>query len=235
MRGTGLDASPEPSENSWGGWTSFDRRSSAESAVLDIRHAILARMEFHPLTSDRWKDLEALFGPRGACAGCWCMWWRLPRSAWTRGKGDGNRRELRKLVQAGPPPGILAYEGGEPVGWCAIAPRPEYPALGRSRVLAPVDDRPAVWSVTCFFVSRPFRRRGVTVQLLKAAVRHARDSGARIVEGYPVVSSTGSMPDAFAYTGLPSAYEKAGFTEVARRSPSRPIMRRVLRSPRPRS
>jgi GNAT superfamily N-acetyltransferase len=192
-------------------------------------------MEFHPLTPDRWKDLETLFGPRGACAGCWCTWWRLPRSAWTRGKGDGNRSAFRKVVQAAVPPGILAYEGGEPVGWCAIAPRSDYPALGRSRVLAPVDDRPGVWSVTCFFVSRPFRRRGMTVHLLKAAVAHARASGARIVEGYPVVSSTGKMPDAFAWTGFVSAYEKAGFTEVARRSPTRPIMRRVLRSARPRS
>lgn len=192
-------------------------------------------MEFHALTLDRWKDLEALFGPRGACGGCWCMWWRAPRSVWRVSKGEGNRRALRGLVRRGPPPGILAYEKGAPIGWCAIAPRSDYPALGRSRVLAPVDEQSGVWSVTCFFVAKAFRRRGVTVRLLKAAVQHARASGARIIEGYPVVPPSGSMPDAFAYTGLVSAYAKAGFVEVARRSRNRPIMRRVLRTPRPRS
>jgi len=193
-------------------------------------------MEFHPVTIGRWRDLETLFGPRGACAGCWCMWWRTPRSAWTSGKGEGNKHALHTLVRVGPPPGILAYDGGEPVGWCAIAPRSEYSALARSRVLAPFDDR-EVWSVTCFFVARGHRRRGLTVRLLEAAVRHARASGARIVEGYPVEPrKKGSMPDAWVYTGLVSAYERAGFVEVARRSDTRPIMRRSLRpSPRSRS
>ena len=186
------------------------------------------KLEFRPLTPAEWPNLEKLFGERGACGGCWCMWWRLKRSEFERQKGAGNRKAFRKLVGAGPAPGILALAGGEPVGWCAVGPRDSYPALARSRVLQPVDEQP-VWSVTCLFVARPWRRRGVTVELLKAAAAHARRHGGRIVEGYPVEPRSGRLPDAFAWTGLPAAFRKAGFTEVARRSATRPIMRRALR------
>jgi GNAT superfamily N-acetyltransferase len=124
-------------------------------------------------------------------------------------------------------PGVLAYAGGQPVGWCAVAPREQYPLLERSRTLARVDSK-AVWSVTCLFVARPFRRAGVSVQLLRAAAVHARSRGAAIVEGYPVEPRTDAMPDAFAWTGLVSAFRKAGFREVARRSATRPIMRLEL-------
>jgi len=185
-------------------------------------------MTIRPLTPARWKDLEALFGARGACGGCWCMYWRLPRSTFEREKGDGNRRTFKKLVATGEPPGLLAYDAGRPVGWCAIAPRTEYPKMARSRILQPVDDRP-VWSVTCLFVTKPYRRRGVSVRLLMAAADYARRRGGRIVEGYPVEPRQGNMPDPFVWTGLASAFRQAGFTEVARRSKTRPIMRRDLR------
>lgn len=188
-------------------------------------------IEFHPLTPDRLADFEELFGPRGACAGCWCMFWRLPRSVWTRRQGAGNRRAMRKIVRDGGAPGILAYDAGRAVGWCAVAPRAETPALERSRIMKPVDAEP-VWSITCFFVLREFRRRGITAKLIAAAAEHAGKRGAKIVEGYPVEPRKGSMPDVFAFTGLAAAFRKAGFTEVARRSPTRPIMRRVLRRTR---
>jgi len=187
----------------------------------------MSAFTFQPLTPDRFADLEALFGPKGACAGCWCMFWRLTRPEWTKGQGDGNRRALRKMVRAGVETGILAYAGDRPVGWCAVAPRGELSSLERSRILKPVDDRP-VWSITCFFVSREFRRRGLTTKLMKAAAAHARDRGAKILEGYPVEPKKGSMPDVFAYTGLASAFLKAGFVEVLRRSETRPIMRLAL-------
>lgn len=186
------------------------------------------KMEFHPLVPERWSDFEKLFGPRGACAGCWCMWWRLRRSDWNRGRGEGNRRAMRALVRSGNPPGILAYVDGVPAGWCSIAPREEFATLERSRTLSRIDAEP-VWSVVCFFVARPFRRKGLTVALLKAAAAFAGERGARIVEGYPVEPKKGTMPDAFAYTGLASAFEAAGFVEKARRSPTRPIMRRAVR------
>jgi len=182
------------------------------------------KLEFHPATPARWRDLEALFGERGACGGCWCMWWRLTRSEFERKKGAGTRRALKKIVESGKVPGVLAYADGKPIAWCAVAPREAYSTLERSRVLAPIDDQP-VWSVTCFFVARPFRRKGVTVELLRAAVGFARKMGAKIIEGYPVEPRKGAIPDVFAYTGLPSAFRKAGFLEVQRRSRTRPIMR----------
>jgi GNAT superfamily N-acetyltransferase len=185
-------------------------------------------LRFAPLTAGRWRDVEALFGPRGACAGCWCMWWRLPRAAWRRGKGAGNRRAFKRLVTGGHVPGVLAYAGREPVGWCAIAPRAQYPGLARSRILKPVDDRP-VWSITCLFVARPWRGRGISTRLLEAAARLARRRGARIVEGYPTEAGPQRTADAFVFTGLASAFERAGFVEVLRRSRTRPIMRRQVR------
>jgi len=151
------------------------------------------------------------------------MWWRMNRAEWNRRRGEGNRKAFRKLVRSGAEPGVLAYADGEPVGWCAIAPREEYPLLGRGRILTPVDDQP-VWSVTCFFIARGFRHQGLSTALLKAAVEFARARGARIVEGYPHDAKKPTA-DAFVYTGLASAFQKAGFREVARRSKTRPIMR----------
>jgi GNAT superfamily N-acetyltransferase len=185
------------------------------------------KLAIHPLTPARWQDFETLFGKNGACAGCWCMWWLLPRKQWTAQKGDGNRQAMRSLVKRGHKPGLLAYVAGEPVGWCAVSPREQYVRLETSRVLQPVDDQP-VWSVTCFFVARQHRRRGISVALLKAAGEFAQKHGATILEGYPTETSN-DQADAFVYTGLASAFTKAGFQEVARRSPTRPIFRLTLR------
>lgn len=152
------------------------------------------------------------------------MTWRLRRSQFEKQKGSGNKKALRRLVRSGRVPGVLAYAGGKPVGWCSVAPRPEFSFLERSRVLAPVDERP-VWSVTCLFVARPYRRRGLSVKLLKAAVGLVRRQGGRIVEGYPVEVAKGALPDVFVWTGLAAAYRRAGFREAARRSATRPVMR----------
>src|SRR5437868_1291419 len=165
-------------------------------------------LAIRPLTSERWPDVEKLFGERGACGGCWCMTWRRTRADFEKGKGAGNKRAFRKLVGSDARPGVLAYDGDEPVGWCAVAPRADYVALARSRVLAPVDDKP-VWSITCLFVAKPYRRRGVSACLIAAAARMARDRGATIVEGYPVEPYTDKMPAPFAWTGIVAAFEAA--------------------------
>ena len=187
-----------------------------------------ACLVIHPLTPDRWDDLAALFGPRGATGGCWCMYWRLPRSQYDAMKGEGNRVAFEAIVaEAERPPGLLAYLDDTPVGWCAVAPREEYPALERSRVLTRVDDAP-VWSITCFFVAKRARRQGVTRALIEAAVEFAGEHGARIVEGYPIEPRSAEAPPVFAWTGLVSAFERCGFVEVARRSETRPIVRYVI-------
>ena len=184
-----------------------------ESARMKQPQAEL-QVEVHPLTPQRWPDFEKLFGRNGACAGCWCMWWRLPAATWRARKGEGNRKAMQRLVKAGARPGLLAYADGQAVGWCAVAPREEYPRFATSRVLKPVDDQP-VWSVTCFFIARVYRRRGITRQLLDAAAEFAMRQGGTILEGYPVEPRR-DQPDAFVYTGLASAFRKAGFDEVAR-------------------
>jgi GNAT superfamily N-acetyltransferase len=180
-------------------------------------------LTFRPLTRATWPDLEALFGQRGACGGCWCMSWRLKRADFERQKGTGNKRALRNLAASGAPVGVLAYRDGQPVGWCAVAPRSVYVRLEGSRVLKAVDDQP-VWAVTCFFIARAHRRSGLSSQLLGAAVEYARKQGAKIVEGYPQDLHK-DLPDAFVWTGLVPSFRKAGFKEVARRSPTRPVMR----------
>ena len=181
-----------------------------------------------PLTPGRWGDFTALFGPRGACAGCWCTWARLTHAEFREATPGQRRARIRRVVQAGDPPGLLAYDGDRAVGWVALAPRETYRRYETSRVLAPVDDVP-VWSVPCFFVAKTHRRRGLTVALLKAACAFAADRGARVVEGYPVDTRGTRQAAAFVWPGLPAAFEVAGFREVARRSPSRPIMRRAVR------
>ena len=186
------------------------------------------RITAEPATPERWADLAKVFGERGACGGCWCMHWRLGRKDWEAGKGPKNKRALKKIVDAGEMPGILGYVDGEPMAWCAVAPRAAYPALARSRVLKPVDDAP-VWSVSCLFVLKSYRRRGVSVRMLEEAVTFAGSQGAKIIEGYPIEPTMHRTPDPFIWLGTPSAFLKAGFKEVARRSKSRPIMRVDLR------
>jgi GNAT superfamily N-acetyltransferase len=187
-------------------------------------------VNFHPVTAERWHDLEKLFGERGACGGCWCMWWRVKRSQFEKQKGHGNKKALKRIVDSGEIPGLLAYANDQPIAWVSLAPREKYPVLERSRVLKRVDDKP-VWSVVCFFVDKQFRRQGMMTRLLKAAVEYAKKNGAIIVEGYPVEPEKGSIPDAFAWPGLASAFRKAGFVEVLRRSENRPIMRYPIKEP----
>ena len=189
--------------------------------------ASLPHLQIHPVTPARWRDLETLFGERGACGGCWCMWNRLPRAQYEKQKGAANKRAMKRIVQKGPPPGLIAYAGREPVAWCAIAPRETYPVLENSRVLARVDEKP-VWSVACFFIKRPWRHKGVSTQLLKAATQFARKRGASIVEGYPLDPHPGKIMAtlAWAWPGMLPTFTRAGFKEVERRSPTRPILRR---------
>ena len=201
-----------------------DPETDAPGNMADI----LQKLSFKPLAPSRWKDFTALFGDRGACGGCWCMLWRLTRKQFESQKGDGNKRAMKEIVDSGDVPGIIGFHGDTAIGWCAIAPRSHYPALSRSRILKPVDDLPC-WSVACFFIEKSFRKQGVSTALLRAAVRFAQSRGAARVEGYPVEpKSEKPIPPAFAWTGIPQTFARVGFTEVTRRSPTRPVMRLEL-------
>lgn len=180
-----------------------------------------------PLTADRWPDLVELFGPRGATGGCWCMYNRQTNTEYEAGKGEPNRSAFSAIVADDRVPGLLAYRDGVPVGWVSIGPREEYARLARSPVMKPVDDMP-VWSIVCFVIHKDHRGRGVGTALLEGAVAYAAEQGAVAVEGYPVEPRKDRMPDLYAWMGIASMFEGAGFTEIARRSETRPLMRRTL-------
>ena len=155
------------------------------------------------------------------------MYWRLTNAEFERRKGAGNKRALKALVSKNRVPGVIAYAGRTPIGWCSFGPRPEFVRFERSRILKPVDDEP-VWSIVCLFVVKDYRKQGVSRELIEAAAENARRRGASCIEAYPVEPRKDPMPPVFAFTGIASAYRKAGFSEVARRSPTRPIMRLAL-------
>lgn len=184
----------------------------------------MSGIEVNPLTPERWDDLVALFGPKGAQDGCWCMWWRLRAKDWKANQGEGNKRALKALVDKGVEPGLLAYVEGEVAGWISLGPREVFVRFETSRILKPVDDEP-VWSIVCFYIGEAHRRQGLSVALLRAAADYARKNGANILEGYPTEPRKDKAVDAFVYTGLRSAFDQAGFEEVARGSETRPIMR----------
>jgi hypothetical protein len=187
------------------------------------------QIEIFPIIPERWDDFEQLFGPRGACAGCWCMYWKLQRKDFTAGQGDHNRLLQKEIVASGRTPGLIAYKDKIPAGWIAVESRENYPVLNNSRILKPLDDLP-VWSVTCFFVPKKNRDQGLTVALLKAAIDHVEKQGGNVVEGYPVEPRhAGKMPPVFVYMGLASAFKQAGFIETGRRSETRPIMRYFIK------
>jgi GNAT superfamily N-acetyltransferase len=192
--------------------------------IKDLKIKIKSEFSFYPVTKENWKDFEDLFGEKGACAGCWCMLWRLRRREYDSSRGAGNKKKMKSLVNAGIVPGILAYDNDKPVGWCSVAPREDFPVLENSRVMKRIDVKP-VWSIVCFFINKEYRKKGLSVELLTAAIKYVKNNKGKILEGYPVEPKKGKTADVFAWTGLASAFRKAGFKEIIRRSETRPIMR----------
>lgn len=186
-------------------------------------------LTFKQVTVDTWPDMQHLFGEKGAYGGCWCTYWRLKRKEFDSLSYSERKSKMSSIIKSGTVPGILAYMENVPVGWCSFGRRNEFPLLENSRVLKRVDEE-VVWSIVCFYVQKQYRKRGVMTGLLREVVRMAELQGAGIVEGYPIDPTADSYPDPYAYTGLLSAYIKAGFVEVARRSAKRPIMRYYIKS-----
>jgi GNAT superfamily N-acetyltransferase len=175
-----------------------------------------------PATPGTWADVETVFRDCADAGRCWCAYWYLPNRDFKAGWGEGNRHVLRDRVEAGLEPGVLAFRGADPVGWAGIAPRADFDRLRRSKPLAPVDDRP-VWALNCFVVARAWRRQGLMRPLIRGALAHAVAHGATTIEAYPVDSDKVSSWDL--YLGSAAAFREAGFVEVARRLPRRPILR----------
>jgi GNAT superfamily N-acetyltransferase len=183
-----------------------------------------AAFQVSPLTPKRWHDFETLFGAHGAYGGCWCMWWRSTRREFEERKGEGNRRALKAIVDAGKVPGILAYLGKEPVGWCSVAPREEFSSLERSPVLKRLDDQP-VWSIVCFYVAKGFRGQGVAEALIGGALDYVKNRGGSIAEAYPTPPKKTPLAPVSSFMGLPAMFARAGFVECARPSRSKIILR----------
>jgi GNAT superfamily N-acetyltransferase len=192
-------------------------------------------LDIHPLTPARWNDLVELFGRPGAsiARGCYCMCYRrsgrreLPPGVRF---GEANKRDLKALVDRGVVPGLLGYEDGKPVGWVSLGPREDYAKLARSPVMKPVDDKP-VWSIICFFVDAKARHRGVADALLAGALDWARANGVTLIEAYPC-DKRGATRDENLWFGTKAMFDRYGFAEVARRKPTRPLMRKTLRARR---
>lgn len=184
-------------------------------------------MRIVELTRSSWPSFEELFSANRTVSGCWCVWFMRPRKEVDAGWGDGNRSFLRDRVRADEPLGVLAFDGDRPLGWVAVAPRASYPRLATSKVTVSAAG-PDIWAVTCFFVHRDGRRRGLARTLVDAAVDYARSHGARAVEGHPVDTGGDRKQAGDLYHGTLDMFLSAGFTLVERRSVRRALVRREL-------
>lgn len=185
-------------------------------------------VNLRPAGPDTWPDVAAVMGERGDPSRCFCQYFRLRGKAWSDSSPAANREGLEQQVRtAEQPPGVLAYDGSTPIGWCAVAPRTAYP-----RVLASPNwrtDHPHAWVITCFVVPVGHRRQGVAAELVYGAVDLARSYGASTVEACAVdTATTGRISSADLYRGPLSVYLSAGFTEVSRTSPQWVLVRSAV-------
>ncbi len=183
------------------------------------------KLTFEPVTRSNWDKFVELFGERGACASCWCMFYRLENAEFREGKkNNSNRDKMKKLIFGGKPVGVIALLDGKPVAWCAFAPREDLSRLARSRVHKRIDDL-SVWSIPCFFIDKKYRLQGLSLEVLKGVIEYARKKKIGIIEAYPAIPSTEKLPDSFLWVGLYKVFEKAGFKIVDRKSKNRPMVR----------
>jgi len=182
---------------------------------------------FKPLTPEIWPDFEQLFGPRGAYGGCWCMWWRLSRKEFEQNQGDSNKLAMKSLVDSRKIPGIILYRDDQPAAWCSVAPREDYAALERSRLLKRRNDH-STWAIVCMFVDRRYRHQGLGRQLINAALDYVKQRGGKRIEAYPTIPKSKNIPPVSSFMGFPALFAGAGFNEVAKVSPSRMIMEYIF-------
>lgn len=180
-------------------------------------------LSFQVLNSSNFEDFEYLFREKGACEGCWCMHCRLPTDEFEANKGEGNRLAMKALVESGQIPGIIAYNDDKPVGWCSLGDREDFPKLSKSHEEQIIDEH--TWIISCLYIRKGWRRRGIKRALLKYLIAYCQTKGARVLESHQCNSSFSKYPDNFAWTGIEKAYEAVGFVKVDKPSDKRPIMR----------
>jgi len=188
----------------------------------------IKNLTIKPLTPSNWADFEDLFGPKGAYAGCWCMWWRLPRKEFENGQGESNRKAMKDIVHSGKIPGLIAYSNARPCGWCSVAPRDHFGSLERSRVLKRIDNK-NVWSIVCFFITKIYRGKKLGLNLILGAIEYVKSQGGEIIEAYPTILKTTKAQPVSTFMGMPSMFSQAGFEEISRPSQSKLIMRYYIK------
>jgi len=192
----------------------------------------MPKLTFKEVTAELWPAFEKLFGDNGACGGCWCQWWRVPKGGkmWEMARGENARNVMRGLFIENKITGLLAFDGDTAVGWCSYGPRSDYPRIERSKAYQR-DDTDGVWCINCLFIDRKYRRKGVASAMLDAAVKFIRKRKVKIIEAYPVpLTKDGKkLPAAFVYTGPLKMFEDTGFKIIQRLSYSRPLVRKTLR------
>ncbi|MER9014646.1 GNAT family N-acetyltransferase [Mesorhizobium sp. M0437] len=185
-----------------------------------------------PLVPELWADFEDLFGRQGACYGCWCTHFRLSPAARRASNRERNKDHIKARIGAGPPPGVLAFEGGQAVGWMQIGPRADVPEWNnQGRGSAPIDPAdasdPGVWAISCFFIRTKARGKGLSHRLVQGGIEFARENGARLIEACPIDLSKDSRSIGL-FVGSSRVFEKAGFQRLVERKPGRPLVRLVL-------
>jgi GNAT superfamily N-acetyltransferase len=195
-------------------------KKNALSEIIDLE-----LLTFEPLTKTNWKKFVQLFGNNGACGNCWCMFYRLKKADFMEGKINGkNKESMRRIVMKNYPTGILGFYKEQPIAWCAFAPREHLIRLENSRVHKRIDDV-NVWSITCFFIDKNFRQRGISAELLKGVIEYARQNNIQVIEAYPTILSVAYLPDSFIWTGLYKTFKRVGFKVVNHTSKNRPMVR----------
>lgn len=191
---------------------------------------LINQLSIEPVTKKNWNKFVELFGEKGACGNCWCMYYRQSKTDFLEGKvDDGNKNAIKDLVWDSKPVGLIGILEGQAIAWCAFAPREDFIKLEKSRVHKRIDNKD-VWSIPCLFIDKNYRRSGVSVLLLKGAIKYAKENSINIIEAYPTIPTQDKIPDSFAWIGLFKSFERAGFKIVDRTSKNRPMVRYYIKN-----
>jgi len=181
-------------------------------------------IKFKALNKDTWTDLQTLFGPKGACGGCWCMYWRLPHKQYEAHRGQGNKEKLKSLIQNQAHLGVMAFDHDLPIAWCSVSPKTELPRIQTSRLFKNTSEVKDTWSITCLYIHKDHRGRGMSGTIISTAADYAFDHGAANIEAFPIIPKS-KIPAVFAWVGFVNSFERAGFKKIVQVSDTRALMR----------